>query len=499
ARDSAAQVVKPANDAIELGSPYTETDASAGLAVLTGQSSKTLAEQQAALGQAKADQAAKASAQAAALAAAADADAKAAATAAADAAASAAKALISLNKARASAAEAATAAKAAVTAEQHTVTYNQQATDDAAAAAGASTTAAGYATDARASADAAEQDAATARNAASAAETDAATARGLADQAEADATTAEQAAANAQQAAKDAQDAAADAEEEKDNKRQSDQLSSGVTNGSSGIYLSYDLDDTMSSDGFCSGTHTGDGIGCEYTVKHHVTGTIMYFVAFCPVPDTLVAECIGDLDFRYLTMATVDITHEQKEHVDGLELTESVLIAIKDAMLGHIVGCAQSPSLGDCAWAALDISPVLLGTISKIVESMRAAVAAGESLDALQAAMEAQGVGRGVASGIADGAKVSEIVAEEMGKVKEIATARGTTLSAMGKDLWGMKDGSLALRTAEHVAKVKELRYTKDEIQKIYAAYKRVDEVSPTNPSANQRWQLMQYILDNWG
>ncbi|MFG3405722.1 hypothetical protein [Streptomyces sp. NPDC048142] len=64
ARDSAAQVVKPANDAIELGSPYAESDASAGLAVLTGQASKTVAEQQAAVADAKADQAAKAAVEA---------------------------------------------------------------------------------------------------------------------------------------------------------------------------------------------------------------------------------------------------------------------------------------------------------------------------------------------------------------------------------------------------------------------------------------------------
>ncbi|MFJ3229869.1 hypothetical protein [Streptomyces sp. NPDC086787] len=500
ARDAAAQVVRPANDAIELGSPYAETDASAGLAVLTGQAAKTASEQQAAVGQAKADQAAKASAEAAALAAAAKADAKAAATAAADAAASAAKATVSLNKARASAAEASAAAKAAVTAENHTVAYNQQAIDDAAAAADASSTASGYATEARHSADAAEQDAASARGAATAAERDAATARGVADHAEADATAAEAAAANAQQAAKDAQDAATRVELDKDDQEQSARLSAdGSAGAQSVLRVPYNLKDEISSDGICQGTHTGSEIGCEYTINHHVTGTALYFVAICLVPDTAVGDCVGDLDVEYLTQAPIDITHTEKVHVDGVKLTEDILKGVISGMLSHITGCIQSPNLSDCAWAVVETAPLVLGTIGKTVQAMRAAVAANESLDALTAALKAEGIADKAAEGVAGGVKVSQIVAEQMAAVRTIAEAHGYTLNAFGKIVWGMQDGSLALRTADHIAKLKRLGITRAEIQKIYAAYKRVDEVKPANPSANQRWKLMQYILENWG
>ncbi|PJN00422.1 hypothetical protein CG740_24865 [Streptomyces sp. CB01201] len=214
ARDSALQVVKPANDAIELGSPYKETDSSAGLAVLTGQAAKSAADQQAAVAQAKADQAAKAAAEAKALAAKADADAKAAATAASQAADSAAAATVSVRQARASASEAAAAAKAAKTAEAHTVEYDRQANEDAMFAQQAATTAGTSATAARASATDAEQSASGARSAASAAEGDASSARATATTAESDATAAEEAASNADGYAKDADASADHAEEE---------------------------------------------------------------------------------------------------------------------------------------------------------------------------------------------------------------------------------------------------------------------------------------------
>ncbi|MFD1365993.1 LamG domain-containing protein, partial [Actinoplanes sichuanensis] len=51
ARDSAAQAVTAANEAITMGTPFAQTDASAGFAVLVGQSSKTIAQQQAATAQ----------------------------------------------------------------------------------------------------------------------------------------------------------------------------------------------------------------------------------------------------------------------------------------------------------------------------------------------------------------------------------------------------------------------------------------------------------------
>ncbi|MHC6626188.1 polymorphic toxin-type HINT domain-containing protein [Streptomyces globosus] len=232
ASESAMQVVKPANDAIELGSPYKETDSSAGLAVLTGQAAKTAAEQQAALAQAKADQAAKAAAEAKKLAEQADTNAKAAAQAALQAADWAAKAAKSAQAAQASATAAAKSAQAAKAAETRTVEYNRQATQDAAAAQAAATTAGTYASAADSAATDAERDAASARKAAKAAEADAATANTVATKAESDAKTAEAAATRAQAAAKEAQDAATRTE----NQKSRDAIASGGVTGFKGVF-----------------------------------------------------------------------------------------------------------------------------------------------------------------------------------------------------------------------------------------------------------------------
>ena len=58
AGNAAAQVAKPANDAIQLGSPNIDTDSAAGLVVLTGQASKSIGEQQQAVADAHAKNAA---------------------------------------------------------------------------------------------------------------------------------------------------------------------------------------------------------------------------------------------------------------------------------------------------------------------------------------------------------------------------------------------------------------------------------------------------------
>ncbi|MFI6931015.1 hypothetical protein [Streptomyces sp. NPDC050287] len=214
ARDSAAEVIKPANDAINIGTPYKETDSSAAFAVLVGQTSMTLAEQQAAAAKAKSDDAAKAAATAKALADKAAADAKAAAKAAAAAAADAARAAASVAAARASAAAAAKSAEAAKKADANAQAYDLQAGADASAAQSAAYSAKAEATAADSEATEAERDAAGARAAATAAENDAASARDTATQAEQDATGAEAAAKDADGAAKEADKAADDAEEE---------------------------------------------------------------------------------------------------------------------------------------------------------------------------------------------------------------------------------------------------------------------------------------------
>uniref|UniRef100_UPI0031DFCE32 hypothetical protein n=1 Tax=Streptomyces hawaiiensis TaxID=67305 RepID=UPI0031DFCE32 len=213
ARDAATATTKAADKAISLGSPYRETDSAAAFAVLIGQTSKTLAEQQAAAAKAKSDEAKKAAAQAKALADKAAGDAKIALQAAADAAMYAEKAQDSADAARASAAAAAIDAKAAKKADANAQKYDEQAGVDAVHAGFAANDAESAAAQADRDATDAERDAASARSAASSAEADATAADLIATHAESDATRAEKAAANAEGAAKDADAAATRAEE----------------------------------------------------------------------------------------------------------------------------------------------------------------------------------------------------------------------------------------------------------------------------------------------
>ncbi|MGW2251393.1 RICIN domain-containing protein [Kitasatospora sp. NPDC001660] len=209
---SAQQVVTPANDAIQLGAPYQESDASAGLAVLTGQATKTIAQQQQAVAQAKADQARQAADQAASLANAATGDAQVADQAAARAAGFAATAKGSASDALASAATAAQALADALASQTRAVGYDAQATADAAAATAAAKGAASDASDARTSAVTAADDADKAKVAASDAQSAAAAARSAAAQAAKDAEAAAAAAKDAQSQAAAARQSALNAE-----------------------------------------------------------------------------------------------------------------------------------------------------------------------------------------------------------------------------------------------------------------------------------------------
>ncbi|MER8183398.1 RICIN domain-containing protein [Kitasatospora sp. NPDC094015] len=209
---SAQQVVAPANDAIQLGAPYQESDASAGLAVLTGQATKTIAQQQQAVAQVKADQAKQAADQAASLANAATGDAQVADQAAARAAGFAATAKGSARDALASAATAAQALADALASQTRAVGYDAQATADAAAATAAAKGAASDASDARTSAVTAADDADKAKVAASDAQSAAAAARSAAAQAAKDAEAAAAAAKDAQAQAAAARQSALNAE-----------------------------------------------------------------------------------------------------------------------------------------------------------------------------------------------------------------------------------------------------------------------------------------------
>ncbi|MFE0684238.1 polymorphic toxin-type HINT domain-containing protein [Streptomyces sp. NPDC058961] len=393
ARDSASQVIKPANDAISLGSPYKETDSSAGLAVLTGQAAKTAAEQQKAMAQAKSDQAAKSAVEAKALAAKADTDAKAAAEAASQAAESAAKALKSSQAAQDSANAAADSAVAAKKAEAHTVEYNQQATEDAAAAQGAADTAGTYADQADSAAADAEKDASSARTAATDAEADAGAAGAVADQAEQDATTAETAASHSRDLAVEATQIAISTQNAEIQSWEERQRSADGGSGIDGVVMrpsdESKIDIDPKSD--CVGTHTGGAIGCEIDLEYHIYGEMDYYLETCPLPGVSRANCGGAIKRDYLMSAPLDVRfREDKVHVDGLQLTASILKALALAAVKDINDCRHGVLKG-CLWLVGSI--VIPGMLVKAVDAafalrmaMRSGMGIGEAIWALRGA-----------------------------------------------------------------------------------------------------------------
>ncbi|GAA2278872.1 hypothetical protein GCM10010430_76070 [Kitasatospora cystarginea] len=249
ARDAANAAIDAGNSAVALGTPFRETDSSAGLAVLVGQDSKTIAQQQADAAKARADEAARAAKAAQAAADKAQADAKAAAQLAANAAADTVAAFQSVARARDFAAQAASDAAATRTAETNTTQYDMQANSDALTSALAANGAQNDAMAARAAATDAEKDAATARTAATTAEGNAATARSSAATADQQATAAEQAAANAQSSAQQA-DQAAQRAEDQERKDQQAALAAMVTSPPTPV-ADLTTDETTSLSGDC--------------------------------------------------------------------------------------------------------------------------------------------------------------------------------------------------------------------------------------------------------
>ncbi|MGQ4513755.1 polymorphic toxin-type HINT domain-containing protein [Streptomyces sp. DW26H14] len=374
AGDSAAQVAKPANDAIELGAPYAQTDSSAGLAVLTGQAAKTQAEKQQAVAQAKSAQAKQAAADAKSLADQASADAKATAVAAASAADWAAQAQDSSQDAQASAKQADAAADAARAAETQTVAYNTQATADADAAQGAATSAADYADQADASATAAETDASSARDAATAAETDAATARGVADQADADATTAETAAAHAQEAAREAQDAATRAEQAAAN----DTLNQGGATGIGQMFTKQKITPIGDPKPLNDCVLGMGNSGCDVTFRLNFTLTVDFYLCRAPYGEATMTEatCPPHL-IVWLGSQSSPETTDVTKHFSNWDITmivdKTFLKGLWDGLTEDFVKCSKG-SVSNCAWAATWFIPGT--TIAKAADLFRALDAA---------------------------------------------------------------------------------------------------------------------------
>ncbi|MFE5792418.1 polymorphic toxin-type HINT domain-containing protein [Streptomyces sp. NPDC056503] len=374
-RSSAQQVIKPANDAIELGSPYAETDASAGLAVLTGQASKTLSEQQAALAKAKSVQAAAAAVEAKAIAAKATADAKAAAEAAARSAEYAAAATASAEAAQASANAAAKSVEAAKQSLAKTVEYHQKATEDAEAAQEAANSAGDYASQADTAATDAEQDAAAARESAAAAESDAGTANDVATQAEQDATAAEESAGRADEAATEAEESATRAE----NAEAQETITTGGATGIGGVFTRQNMEQIGEAQPQ-NDCVLGIGFdGCTVKFKLTFNVTVDFYLCVDPaVGDNPTAATCPTAATTWMGSQRFDnqvayVDHYFKRWEIVLELDKAFLKTVWHVLTDDFVQCSKG-SVSGCLWAASNFIPGK--KIADAVDAVRALDAA---------------------------------------------------------------------------------------------------------------------------
>ncbi|MFE7778998.1 ricin-type beta-trefoil lectin domain protein [Streptomyces sp. NPDC057445] len=369
---AAVQVAKPANDAIQLGSPYVTTDSAASLVVLTGQASKTIGDQQKAVADAHAKNAQDEAAAAKNIADQAAGDTKVAYQYAANAAGHAATARGYSKEALGYAAEAAAAASKASASLARTVEYDRQATVDAEAADKAAGRAEGYAKEARESADQAALDAAAAREAAAAAEQAAKDARAAATRADAAATEAEEAAKDALKYAQQAQKAAEEAARNSANK----QVSVGAGTGVGGTWYVVDEDSIEITD---TKQHNDCVIkpgfeGCEVTFTVTFSAVVDFFLCTnpdipegiaCPSEDTLLVES------KRIPGLKKDVTR----YFSKLELIKETVTykLIKAVLVQDFVDCWHG-SVSGCAWAASNFIPGK--AFSKVFEGIRALDAA---------------------------------------------------------------------------------------------------------------------------
>ncbi len=390
AHTAAQQVAAPANDAIQLGSPYVGTDSAAGLVVLTGQSAKSIAEQQQAVADAHAKRAAAEAQAAKNLADQAKGDAKEAYQHAANAAQHASNARTYSKEALDYAADAAKAASAAASSLTRTIGYDKQATEDAEAADKAAGRAESHAKDARASADTAELDAEAARSAAVQAEQAAKEARAAADRADTAATEAEQAAKDAGEYARQAQ-AAADRAEKAEKARRIDTGTVADERGSLGnVFYVIDRVERAGSPEVVSKTKSCDNWisklfykgDCTITSKIRFTATLDLYLCTTEDPNPQQYTCPTDATDYLGQVKVKDLSQTVSHTITIAEFQENVDPV--DILFGSWITCAQkivpggeTGSLGGCAWATVDVISLSAGKIIRpIAEALRAVDAA---------------------------------------------------------------------------------------------------------------------------
>ncbi|WP_053161231.1 ricin-type beta-trefoil lectin domain protein [Streptomyces caatingaensis] len=462
ARSAAQQVAAPANDAIQLGSPYMATDYAAGLAVLTGQSSKAIAEQQLAVAEAHAENAKKAAEQARSVANAAKGDAKAAYVLASDAAGHAADARKSAKEALGYAAEAAKAAADAAKSLARTIEHDRQATADADAADRAATNAEGHAKDARSSADQAALDAEGARKAAAEAEEAAKSARAAADRADAQATAAEAAAKDAHKAAEDAQKAAEEAVRKQANK----QVSTGA---GTGIERTFYVVDKVTPNGDPESTTCVLGMGnsgCDVTYTLRFDAVISFYLCINPDVPATEAGCPKSDTVFLGTQTQRGLTKKMTKHFSNWDIVKEVdkafLKGIWGALTQDFVDCWHGSASG-CAWAAVAFVPgekiaAAVKALIKLDEALKTGVGVAGAWKAAKAAGLKGDVLAGVGKRVNDARRTSagcKIV--RAATIRRVAMA-GNPLECMPPLL---DDESEAYVVAKHVVGGKNVTHEK--------------------------------------
>jgi hypothetical protein len=386
---AALKVAAPADEAIDLADPWATTDSAAGLAVLSSQAAKTIAEAQANVSAAQAVAASALAAAAVDAANRAAGDAKLTAQAAADAAVSASKAAASAAAATKSAAQAAADAKATQQASARIDEMDAKAQAALERARNSAAAADADASSAEASADEAERDAAAARGAADEAEADAEQADQFATEAEMSAASAREAADNAQASA-DAAQASLNAIEQAlaSNPQQTGQ----VTNGGDAVATSLDNIYMVPIQTGYSFNPTSDCVGtggCDVTGIYRSQGYYVYLLASCVTPSADPDVCINtgsgpQVQLDELMTEPFDVSTEATIHVTQQQMLESTLRALPGILFGEFIGCYKKLTPSDDGGSWLDcgfvvaeiVLPFAVKGIALAVKELRVAMVA---------------------------------------------------------------------------------------------------------------------------
>jgi hypothetical protein len=188
-----------------------------------------------------------------------------------------------------------------------------------------------------------------------------------------------------------AQQAATAAEQAQNSQTTAASLTGTGPTGEQGVVVEPAVTDEVSSDGDCTGTHTGSDAGCEITLHHHLTCNLLYLALTCPLAHVTATQCIGFYTVDYLGSVPFDRTYTNQVHIDGWSLTATVLQSFAEGMVSDFAGCAQGKA-GDCAWVALTlVAPPVIKALGRGVIAMRAAILAGEGIAEARANLLAAG------------------------------------------------------------------------------------------------------------